>query len=96
MQNSICRAWLSAKAWREVCRAATLSTTFKQLPSDIAANLDAWKAVVDSAEPQHEALPCECETRLAAFDKMLVMRMLRPDKLIPAVRCLRPKARSLV
>jgi hypothetical protein len=64
-----------------------MSDAFARLPADIVAHVDAWKAAVfDAAEPQAAALPCGYGDALSDFDSVLVVRMLRPDKLIPAVR----------
>jgi dynein heavy chain, axonemal len=63
-----------------------MSDTFQNLPRDMAADLSAWKALFDAAEPQARLLPEPYATALNDFDKLLMIRMLRPDKLIPSVR----------
>jgi dynein heavy chain len=80
-----CRSWISAKAWSEICQAATISDAFQNLPRDVATDVPAWKAFFDSSEPQNTPLPEPYGTSLKEFDKLLVIRMLRPDKLIPSV-----------
>ena len=63
-----------------------MAAAFEALPQHICDNLPAWRRVVDAQEPQNEALPAPFEAELAPFDRLLLVRMLRPDKLIPAVR----------
>ena len=41
---------------------------------------DLWKVYYDSVEPHHETLPQEWDTKIGMFQKMLVLRCLRPDK----------------
>ena len=50
------------------------------LSAAIVSGLDAWKAIYDSVEPQNETLPSPWATRLDGFQKILVLRLLRPDK----------------
>ena len=50
------------------------------LSAAIVSGLDAWKAIYDSVEPQNETLPAPWSTRLDGFQKILVLRLLRPDK----------------
>ena len=50
------------------------------LSAAIVSGLDAWKAIYDSVEPQNETLPAPWATRLDGFQKILVLRLLRPDK----------------
>ena len=53
---------------------------FVGLSAAIVSGLDAWKAIYDSVEPQNETLPAPWATRLDGFQKILVLRLLRPDK----------------
>lgn len=84
-QGGACSGWMSPKAWGEICRAATMTQTFAKLPSDISSDVPAWQAVFDAMDPQNVDLP-GTYSQLAAFDKLLIIRMIRPDKLVPAVR----------
>ena len=37
-------------------------------------------------EPQSTPLPMGYDERLSPFEKLLVLRMLRPDKVVPAIQ----------
>ena len=76
-------AWVPTKSWDEICRLSDLKA-FDGLRDDFAANIDAWKAVYDAANPHTEAFPGKAG-ELAAFQRMLVVRCLRADKVVPAV-----------
>lgn len=68
-----------------------MSQTFAKLPADIRSNAPAWQAIFDATEPQCVELPGSY-SELSAFDKLLIIRMIRPDKLVPAVRAHAPAA----
>jgi dynein heavy chain, axonemal len=81
----MCSEWITPKMWGEVCRAATMSPIFQDLPKAIRNDTATWQQLFDASEPQNVAIPGKF-SELSAFDKLLVIRMIRPDKLIPAVR----------
>lgn len=57
---------------------------FFQIYSDIRKKFlsykDQWKSIYDSKDPSKEKLPGEFNERLDVFQRMLVLRCLRPDK----------------
>uniref|UniRef100_A0A3P8ZV56 EF-hand domain-containing protein n=1 Tax=Esox lucius TaxID=8010 RepID=A0A3P8ZV56_ESOLU len=77
--------WLPKKAWDEICRLDQINR-FKGLRKDMARLKDAWKEVYDSPSPHHTSFPAEWKEKLGKFQKMLVIRCLRPDKIIPMVQ----------
>ncbi|GMH41668.1 hypothetical protein BSKO_09578 [Bryopsis sp. KO-2023] len=77
-------SWISQKAWGEICRVANVDDKFKNLPEAISKDPDAWKKIFDAVEPQDVSF--EGLSSLASFEKLLVLRMLRPDKVVPGVR----------
>ena len=48
-------------------------------------NLSSWKLLVDSPTPHTEALPEPWGQRLDNFQRLVLLRALRQDKLLPAV-----------
>ncbi len=49
------------------------------------ANTSAWRSIYDSLEPQSAQLPSPWSGRLDSFQRLMLLRALRPDKLIPAI-----------
>ena len=77
--------WLPAPSWDEICRLNDLQrfggirTSFKDLK-------DGWKLVYDSStSPHHTKFPGDYDASFNSFQKMTVVRTLRPDKIVPVV-----------
>uniref|UniRef100_A0A2K5HID3 Dynein axonemal heavy chain 3 n=1 Tax=Colobus angolensis palliatus TaxID=336983 RepID=A0A2K5HID3_COLAP len=76
--------WLSEKAWAEIVRASALPK-LHGLMDHLEENLDEWKLIYDSAWPHEEQLPGSWKF-CQGLEKMVILRCLRPDKIVPAVR----------
>lgn len=76
--------WLSEKAWAEVVRASALPK-LKGLMEHLEQNGNEWKFIYDSAWPHEETFPGSWKF-LQDLERMVILRCLRPDKMIPAVR----------
>ena len=57
-----------------------LQFRFRGIRDHVTKHTDLWKVNYDSVEPQHEPLPQDWDTKIGMFQKMLVLRCLRPDK----------------
>ncbi|XP_053363484.1 dynein axonemal heavy chain 7-like [Clarias gariepinus] len=77
--------WLTKKSWDEICRLDEL-VRFNGLRKNLEQFSDGWKEVYDSKEPHHTPFPEKWEKNLVQFQRMLVVRCLRPDKIIPMVQ----------
>ncbi|KAM6320279.1 dynein axonemal heavy chain 3 [Podargus strigoides] len=76
--------WLSDKSWAELVRASSL-TNLHGLMEHVRENLPKWKLIYDSVRPHEEDFPDAWNT-LMGLDRMVILRCLRPDKIIPAVQ----------
>ena len=78
-------SWCGEKVWQDVNTLSDLPA-FKAFVGDFAKQPEAYKAFVDSAAPYDnwEALP-GWTAELMPFQKLLVLRVLRQDKLVPAI-----------
>ena len=45
-------------------------------------NVDEWKRIYDSKEPQLAEMPYPFEDKLTTFQKLIMIRILRPDKVL--------------
>ncbi len=51
----------------------------------VAAQPDEWQRVYDAQAPERAPLPAPWQQLLDGFQRLLVLRALRPDKLVPAL-----------
>ena len=77
-------SWLSDKSWDEICRMCDLKA-FKEFRKSFVKEIGEWKKYYDDREPHKALLPPPWNKKLSEFQKMIVLRCLRPDKVIPLV-----------
>lgn len=75
--------WINEKMWGELNRLSALSTMRTFLPY-FTKNLEVYKQLYSHSNPEQWEFPADA-TMLNGFRKLLVMRALRPDKLVPSV-----------
>lgn len=59
---------------------------FKNIKANFESNANAWKDVYDSSEPHLATFPDPWDKHLNYFQKCLVIRLLRFDKMLPAIQ----------
>uniref|UniRef100_A0A672VFG6 Dynein axonemal heavy chain 12 n=1 Tax=Strigops habroptila TaxID=2489341 RepID=A0A672VFG6_STRHB len=77
-------SWLSDKSWDELCRASEIPA-LKELRSHVSENVGEWQKIYDSREPQSFPLPEQLNNTLNELQKIIILRCLRPDKIVPAI-----------
>ncbi|KAL3853467.1 hypothetical protein ACJMK2_017003 [Sinanodonta woodiana] len=76
--------WLTDKSWDEICRGSDLKS-LKKFREHLVHNIDKWKDYYNSKDPHLEDLPEPFHSTLNEMQKMVVLRCIRPDKVIPAI-----------
>ncbi|CAK9824900.1 Dynein axonemal heavy chain 7 [Anthophora retusa] len=76
--------WLPPKQWNQLCNLDDVEE-FSGIRETFTKNTGEWRKLFDSKEPQNEPIPAPFE-HFNLFKKMLVLRCIRPDKIIPAVQ----------
>ncbi|XP_077987554.1 dynein axonemal heavy chain 3-like isoform X2 [Glandiceps talaboti] len=79
------QGWLSEKSWAEVVRVSDLDK-FDGFMKDFKNNLEDWKELYDSPLPHQDKIPEPWELTLNAIEKLIVLRIIRPDKITPAIQ----------
>lgn len=77
-----CSEWLSEKSWSEIVRASDLPN-LKGLKDSFPD--PGWKVFYDSATPHAEKMPDPWDA-VSGLDRLVILRCLRPDKVVPAVQ----------
>ncbi|XP_008850074.1 dynein heavy chain 1, axonemal [Nannospalax galili] len=77
--------WLSDRAWRDILALSNLPA-FSSFSSDFVTHLSQFRAIFDSTEPHRELLPGIWDKYLDQFQKLLVLRCLRGDKVTNAMQ----------
>ncbi|XP_053614808.1 dynein axonemal heavy chain 12 [Plodia interpunctella] len=76
--------WLPDKNWDEICRLSDLPA-YAGFKDSFIKDIQLWKDVYDDIDPHTRAIPGAWEENLSSFQKLLVIRILRPDKLTFAI-----------
>eukprot|EP00879_Flechtneria_rotunda_P017460 GHRR01018298.1.p1 GENE.GHRR01018298.1~~GHRR01018298.1.p1 ORF type:complete len:1011 (+),score=303.03 GHRR01018298.1:919-3951(+) len=77
--------WLPDKLWGELVRLSNDVPDFEGLEADFREHQDAFKVVYDAADPVAAPLHNPWSTKLDPFQRLLLLRVLRPDKLTDAM-----------
>ncbi|KAJ3127608.1 Dynein heavy chain 2, axonemal, partial [Nowakowskiella sp. JEL0407] len=75
-----CSEWIIESAWDNIT--VLDGTIFSGLVSSIEQSEREWKAWFLSSDPEDQPLPGEWENKLSDMQKMLIIRSLRPDRVM--------------
>ncbi|CAD7932621.1 unnamed protein product [Amoebophrya sp. A25] len=78
-------SWISGVMWNELLTLDRLTPAFAGLAADMAKDPKAWKVLYDTPEAHEVPLPQGWAEKLITFQKLLVLRAIRLDKLVPAI-----------
>jgi len=76
--------YLSEGQWSAACALKELDP-FKNLCEDLELNVDAWREWLEFAKPEMEDLPGEWQVKCSPYDKLLILRALRTDRVTTAL-----------
>ncbi|XP_073944942.1 dynein heavy chain 3, axonemal isoform X2 [Choristoneura fumiferana] len=77
-------SWLSDKAWSEIVRCSNLNG-LRGFKEHFERNVASWKALYDEAAPHECTFPAPFQD-IKGIPKLIMLRCIRPDKLIPLVQ----------
>ncbi|NXD64149.1 DYH1 protein, partial [Eolophus roseicapillus] len=91
MKENPAPAWLYERVWGDILALSSLKN-FSSFANDFVDNLEEFRAIFDSPKPHRQVpptlapLPGKWEAELDAFQKLLVLRCLRGDKITNAMQ----------
>lgn len=79
--------WLNDKSWASILEMSRVLPAFKGFDTDFENYLQDWERIYNSQKPHSskEIWPGQWN-ELSLFKKILVLRVIRPDKVIPAIQ----------
>lgn len=78
--------WLSDKGWKDLLKLAdSFPEKFGEVPDNIDQNLSEWRDWYDLEAPESVDCPGEFTMRLTSFQKMLLLRCFRTDRIYRAI-----------
>ncbi|KAL2745195.1 dynein axonemal heavy chain 1-like [Vespula maculifrons] len=77
--------WISPRCWKEI-QALEILPNFKEFVTSFQQLLDQFQYIFDTQEAHLIEFPEPWQTQLDDFQKMLVLKCLRPDKIINAIQ----------
>jgi dynein heavy chain len=77
--------WLLDKSWGELVRLSALPA-YAGLDVHFEGDVAAWKVLYDRPDAQNEPLPAPWHDRLRPFERLCVLRCIRPDKVVLAIQ----------
>ena len=89
--------WLTDKAWASILEVSSVLPAFKGFDTDFEQNLQDWERVYNSVIPHKlskEPWPGQWN-EVTILRRIIILRILRPDKVIPAIQTLIKKEPNL-
>ena len=74
-----CPEWVSERMWGDLLTLEAL-TSFDGVSADFVNHLEGYKRIFDSPEPHKQPLPEPWHSRLNSFQRIILLKCLRPDK----------------
>ncbi|PRP75973.1 hypothetical protein PROFUN_01689 [Planoprotostelium fungivorum] len=78
-------SWLTDKIWNQIVDLGKLPN-FQGFTEHFSTNIDLFKVYFDSPTPDAEDIGEPWQSKLSTFQRLLVLRCLRPDKMISSVQ----------
>ncbi|KAK2587900.1 hypothetical protein KPH14_003996 [Odynerus spinipes] len=78
--------WLSSSRWEDLLKLAKdFPESFGDLPDDVTDNPNNWKNWFDMDDPESQEFPSDYSTTLKPFEKLMLIRCFRVDRVYRAV-----------
>ncbi|EKX36467.1 hypothetical protein GUITHDRAFT_97557 [Guillardia theta CCMP2712] len=77
--------WIAESAWEAICEMDNRLSNLRNITSSLEQNTSDWKKWYVNQEPESSPLPGEWENKCTELQRLVLIRFLRPDRVIFAV-----------
>lgn len=78
--------WMNKITWENFCKLSEFKGPFDNIHITFESMGADWDRIYNSEDPLNEEFPQLLEKRLTYFEKLMVMKLVRPDKIVPMVQ----------
>lgn len=78
--------FLSDNGWKDIQKLETLGDVWSGFIDNLTKNKKAWKDWYDLEAPEYSEIPCGYTASLSKFQILLLMRVIRPDRVVNAIK----------
>jgi dynein heavy chain, axonemal len=78
--------WISDNTWDQIVALDSAAPAFRKLATSVEQNPRAWKQWARAESPEIAALPGEWQTGVDDLQRMLLLRVFRPDRVVHSAR----------
>lgn len=78
--------WMSDIGWKDLDRLITINEVFSNLMQDIIDNEHEFRDWYDLEKPENNKIPCGYNSKLSELQKLLVLRVFRPDRIYNGIK----------
>ena len=78
--------WISKNGWKDLFKLSSMSEDYSSLVHDVEKNLGLWHEWYELESPETSELPLGYNEKLSPFQRLLLMRCFRPDRVFNAVK----------
>lgn len=78
--------FLSENGWKDIQKLEILGDSWTGFIDNLVKNKKAWKEWYDLEAPEQSEIPCGYTVSLSKFQILLLMRVLRPDRVVNAIK----------
>ena len=79
-------SWISDVGWKDIQSLIALGPIWSKFVEELMNNNENWKKWYDSDNPELKPLPGDYQNKLNSFQRLLVTRVLRPDRVVYAIK----------
>jgi len=78
--------WLTKYQWENFCKVSEFKGPFDNIHRNFEPIMAEWKRIYDSEDPLKEKFPEPYERTMNSFEKMILIKIIRPDKIVPFIQ----------